>query len=174
MIREWLKRAVAFEEEAHKILGEHESAPSRIIALDKTYSELQALSINQDDLFRQAIRCIESELYRAAHVMVWAAFMDFLEEKLASDGMTKLKIERPKWTFTSMEELREHIPEYQIIEAARSVNLCTKTQMKALHGLLNKRNECAHPSNYYPELNEALGYVSELIQRIKQISPKTL
>ena len=83
MVRQWLERTVAFEEAAHKILGEHESAPSRIVILDKTYSDLQALSIQQDDLFRQALRCIESELFRAAHVMAWAAFMDFLEEKLA-------------------------------------------------------------------------------------------
>ena len=32
---------------------------------------------------------MENELYRASHVMVWAGFMDFLEEKLGSDGFAK-------------------------------------------------------------------------------------
>jgi hypothetical protein len=39
--------------------------------------------------------------------------------------------------------------------------------MKALHGLLNRRNECAHPSEYFPDLNQTLGYVSELFSRIE-------
>ena len=41
--------------------------------------------------------------------------------------------------------------------------------MKALHGLLNRRNECAHPSDYFPDLNETLGYLSELFQRIEYL-----
>jgi hypothetical protein len=52
------------------------------------------------------------------------------------------------------------------------MKISTKTQKKALHGLLNKRNECAHPSDFYPELNETLGYISELFQRIMQMQPK--
>lgn len=43
--------------------------------------------------------------------------------------------------------------------------------MKALHGLLNRRNECAHPSEYFPDLNETLGYIGELFKRIKQLQP---
>ncbi len=56
---------------------------------------------------RQALRCVENELYRAAHVMVWAGFMDFLEERLASDGLKKLRTARANWSIKSMEELRE-------------------------------------------------------------------
>ena len=167
---EWVARVLAFENEAHAVLEVLEEAPSRVIALSSTYKELDILSLKQDDLFRQSLRCIETELYRAAHVLAWAAFMDFLEEKLASDGMKKLKAVRPKWSYDSMEDLREGVSEYQIIEAAKPVGLCTKNQVKALHGLLNKRNECAHPSDYYPGLNETLGYASELLQRIQQLA----
>jgi hypothetical protein len=66
------------------------------------------------------------------------------------------------------------VVEFQLIEAARDLGLCTKTEAKALHGLLNKRNECAHPSNYFPSLNESLGYASEILQRVGQMQPKTL
>ena len=174
MIPKLLDRVHAFEREARQILSVHESTPSRIVLLENTYKRLTALSVRQDELFRQALRCIENELFRSAHVMAWAGFMDFLEEKLASDGLKKLRAIRPAWKVTTVEELRENVVEFQLIEVTRDIGLCTKTEMKALHGLLNKRNECAHPSDYFPSLNESLGYVSEILQRIGRLQPKSV
>lgn len=174
MIQTFVRRALAFRQEAEKILSRHEESVSRVVLLKKTYEDLGKLSIQQDDLFRQSLRCCERELYRAAHVMAWAAFMDFLEEKLSYRNFRKLRHEYPNWKFNSLEELRETIAEFQIIEATRKVGLCEKNQMKALLGLLNKRNECAHPSDFYPGLNETLGYISEIFQRIGSIRPKKL
>jgi hypothetical protein len=57
-----------------------------------------------------------------------------------------------------------------VIEAGKEAGAYNRTTMKALHGLLNRRNECAHPSEYFPDLNETLGYVGELFKRIKQLS----
>lgn len=175
VVREFLGRLSAFEKEAHDILGVHEDAtPSRIYFLDQTYSDLGKLSVKQDEMFRQAIRCAETELFRAAHVMGWAGFMDFLEEKLNEDGLKKLAAIRPAWRTSNLEDLREGVPEYQLIEAGRELGLCTKNEMKALHGLLNKRNECAHPSDYFPGFNETLGYLSELFSRVRVLQPKGL
>jgi hypothetical protein len=169
-----LQSARAFEREAHKILSVHEAAPSRLVVLEGTYRTLSALSLSQDELIRQALRCIEAELYRAAHVMAWAGFMDFLEERLGSDGLVKLRAMRANWKASSIEELRENVVEYQLIDVARDLGLCGKAEAKALHGMLSKRNECAHPSGYFPGLNETLGYVSELLNRIGQIQPRKL
>jgi hypothetical protein len=47
-----------------------------------------------------------------------------------------------------------------------------KMTQKALHGLLNKRNECAHPSEFYPDLNSSLGYVSEIFQRVELLQKR--
>lgn len=169
-----LGKVRAFEREAHGILAVHEAAPSRLVLLEGTYKKLAILTLRQDDLLRQALRCIENELYRAAHVMAWAAFMDFLEEKIASDGLLKLRALRPNWKASSVEELRDNIVEYQLLEAARDLSLCGKTETKALQGLLSKRNECAHPSNYFPSMNETLGYVTEVLNRIGTLHPKSL
>ena len=68
--------------------------------------------------------------------------------------------------------MREKYPEFQIIEAAKDMKILTKSEMKALHGLLSKRNECAHPSEYFPDLNETLGYISELLNRIGKINER--
>lgn len=173
-IGEAIGRAGALRKEAHDILAVLESSASRLVLLERSYSQLGILSIRQDDLLRQALRCVENELFRAAHVMAWAAFMDFLEEKIAGDKLVRLRSARPTWKANSVEELRENVVEFQLIEASRDLGLIGKTEMKALHGLLNKRNECAHPSNYFPGLNEALGYVSEILQRIKTLLPKSV
>ncbi|MBA7548754.1 hypothetical protein ES705_41221 [subsurface metagenome] len=174
MISDLLKKARAFEREAHVILAQHETSPSRVVLLDETYKKVSQLSLHQDELFRQALRCLEGRLFRASIVMAWAGFMDYLEEKITSDGFTKLHQARPNWHVKTVEDLREKVPEHQLVEACKDIGLCSKNQTKALLGLLNKRNECAHPSDYFPGLNEALGFISELLHRIEILRPKTL
>jgi hypothetical protein len=41
--------------------------------------------------------------------------------------------------------------------------------MRMMHGWLGSRNECAHPSDYFPDLNMTLGYISELVDRVKRL-----
>ncbi len=173
-IRELIASARDFERQAHALLAIHESSRSRVVVLEDTYNKLGALNLRQDDLMKQALRCVEVGLYRAAHVMAWAAFMDFFEDKLQSDGLAKVRAARPLWKGRDITEMREYVPEGQFIEVSQYVGLCTKNETKALNGLLNRRNECGHPSNYYPQLNETLGYISELLQRIAILQPKTL
>lgn len=170
-----LARSVrSFESEAHSIFATHEVASSRIVVLTQTYERLRLLNLSQDSLMRQALGCVEHGLYRAAHVMAWAAFIDHYEERLVADGLVAVAAARPKWPTTGIEELRESVPEHQLIEVGRLVGLLTKNDVKALHGLLNKRNECAHPSAYSPALNETLGYISELLQRIEKLGRRSL
>jgi hypothetical protein len=171
-LQKLLLRTKLFTAEAHTILGRHESSPSRVVLLEESYQKIAALSLKQDDMLRQALRCLENELFRAAHVMAWAGFMDFLEMKLATNDFRKLRAARAAWAFAGIEELRETVSEYQIIESARLTGLIQKNEMKALHGLLNKRNECAHPSDYYPGLNDTLGFVSEILTRIEMLRKK--
>jgi hypothetical protein len=70
---------------------------------------------------------VEQGLYRAAHVLAWAGFMDLLEEKLASDGLVKLRAARTAWKASTIEDVRESYAEYQIIEVART-SVCVRKQ----------------------------------------------
>lgn len=167
-----LAEVQAFRQEAHLILGVHETSKSRVVLLEETYGKLTGLSIKQDELFRQALRCVENGLFRAAHVMAWCGFVDFFQGRLASDSFKRLRIARPRWQFQSLEDLRGERTEHAFIEAAKAAGLCSKGEMKALMGLLSKRNECAHPGNYSPGLNEALGYISELLQRVEALQAR--
>jgi hypothetical protein len=171
----WLLRVQNFELEAHKILGRLESSgASRVVVLEQTYDSLALLNLRQDDMLRQALRCAEHGLYRAAHVMAWAACMDYIEDKLSEDGLVKLRAARPTWLGHDIHEMAEYVPEFQLVEVLQPLRLATKNEKNALIGLLRKRNECAHPTGYLPGLNETLGYIAEVLQRIAKLAPKSL
>lgn len=172
-LNEVLERIATFRKVSSAALARVETSPARLITVEKSYNRIAGLSIKQDDLFRQALRCVENGLFKATHVMAWAAFMDFLHEKLAEDGLVKLQKARPNWKLTVLEDLREQ-SDFHLIEAARDIGFLRKTEQKALQGLLNRRNECAHPEDFYPGLNESLGYLSELIGRIETLKARKL
>lgn len=164
-------RVAQLEVELREILGEHEASPDRVITLEKSYARLDELSIAQDELFRESLRAIEQGLYRAAHVLAWAGFVDFLHQYLWEHFGRELRIERPKWNVGGAEDLRGQA-DHVVIESGKAVKAYSNTLMKALHGLLNTRNECAHPSDYYPDLNDAIGYLSSLFKRIEHLQRK--
>jgi hypothetical protein len=171
----WVVRTRNFEAEAHHILGRHESSgASRVVVLEEAYNRLALLNVRQDDMLRQALRCAENELYRAAHVMAWAACMDYIEEKLAADGLVKLRAERPNWPGKNIHEMAEYIAEHQLVEVLKPLGLATKNEMQGFLGLLRRRNECAHPTGYLPTLNQTLGYIDEVLQRIGKLAPNSL
>jgi hypothetical protein len=169
-VRQALERVAALEAEAKTILATHESSGDRIISLEDSYAKLDGLSLGQDELFRESLRAVQSGLFRAAHVLAWAGFIDFLHNLLAGTHGQALSGAMVNWNITAPEDLREH-SDFQVIEAGKTAKVYRANTMRALHGLLDRRNECAHPSDYFPDLNMTLGYVSELIDRVKRLTP---
>jgi hypothetical protein len=174
--RSYIERAAVFEAEAHALLEAYEDAhQSRVIKLGDVLARLTALNLHQEELFRQALRCAQNEIYLAAHVMAWAALMDLYEEKVASDGLVKVHAAFPKWqVHVTLEDLRENIKEFQLIEAGKKIGLLTHSQMKSLHGHLHARNQAAHPTGFDPGINETLGYIESLIKLAAVIEAKSL
>ena len=167
--------ASTFVDAAHRVFAKYEGSKSRIISLHDSRHKLATLSIDQDKLFAQALKCTEESFFRAAHVLAWAAFMDFIQEKLASDALVKLHVARPGFArYGSLDDLRENVTDYEFIKISRDLALLTKSKMKTLHGLLSQRNECAHPGSAEPTMNETLGYISKLFGYISDIQPKIL
>ena len=82
VVKDIITRLDRVRTDANQILSSVESAKGRRFTLDTSYDALGKLSVKQDDLLRQALRCVEHELYRAAHVMAWAGFIDFLHAEL--------------------------------------------------------------------------------------------
>lgn len=162
-VADWAANA---QRELASLLSKREKSAHRVITLDESFRKLDALSIKQDTLMREALRCVEQALYRPAHVAAWAAFVDFAQEWcVAGTRLAALNGARQKWNVRVASDLRSYT-DFALFEALEAAGLISKTFMKALHGLLNKRNECAHPEDYAPTLNDTLGYVDELMKRI--------
>ena len=165
-----LRWVTELEAETRAILATHEASTDRILTLEGSYQALGGLALDQDQLFRESLQALEARLFQAAHVLAWAAFMDFLHELLIPAHLPALRAARPKWNLAAPEDLREW-GEFAVIEAGKEAGAYSKTTMKALHGLLNRRNECAHPSDYFPDLNTTLGFIGELFKRIEKLQP---
>jgi hypothetical protein len=166
-----LGRIATLEADARFILASHEDSTSRVLTLEQTYSRLTGLSIKQDELFREALRATEFGLFRAAHVLAWAGFLDYFHNYLLPIHESALQVARPKWKLGGIEDLREQ-SDHAVIEAAKEAEVINKTLMKALHGGLTRRNECAHPTDYFPDLNQTLGYISEMFSRIEGMAAR--
>ena len=165
-----------FESDAHSILARYETAvKSRVVSVDATRQRLTGLTVNQQTLFDEALQAIQYGLNRSAHVSAWAAFMDYLEERLEKDGWNQLMTAYPKWAqWTTMAELKENITEHGLIQAARKIKFIGRQEMNSLHGHLSTRNQCAHPSKYSPGFNEALGFSSFLIDMIEKLDQRSI
>ncbi|OON67773.1 hypothetical protein [Hymenobacter sp. CRA2] len=168
LVAQWQQKAAAAQEEAHRVLAVHEGAvKSRVIVLEDVMRKLTASPLPSDvqDYFREAITCLEHDARRAAIVLSWAGFFYTICEKLYSQHEAALRMAYPNWQFTSFEELKETYNEFQLIEAMRKVSLISKPEMRQFQGLLAQRNQCAHPTRYQPSMNEALGFVSQVLDQ---------
>lgn len=169
------RSAAAFLSDVQKQFAKFEGSSTRVITLRETYDELAGLSQYQKSLFAQSMTAIEAGLFRAAVVLAWAGFVDVLETKLASDGWVKVNSIRPTFAMTrTLEEVRESLTEHAFVILGKECGLYGKGTMNTLHGALAERNQCAHPGNPDPGMNEALGYVSKLLKRAKDLEGRTL
>jgi hypothetical protein len=170
---DFVRRAHNFEQEAHGILGIVDTAPSRVITIKSQRDKLGKMSIDQDELMDEAFTACERGLYRSAIVMSWAAFFDALVEKLFSDGFVKLHALRTKWShLTTPDDLQEAHTEHAILTAAADLKLLGKSESKVAFGLLSRRNQCAHPTPYKAGLNDALGFISDMLTNIENVAKK--
>ena len=172
MLEDVLRRVNEFQKEAHQILSVDETSTSRVVILNYTYQNLAKLSLQQDEVLRQALRCVENKLYRAAHILAWTALIDLVENIFASDEFKKLKSVRTKWKISCLDDLRDNYAEYQIIEACKDLKLATKGEIQMLHGFLGKRNLCAHPSDFFPDYNQTLGYIADILSTMKTLQSR--
>lgn len=171
-IASWVLRARKAERAAHKVLATHEAAPSRIVLLEDLLKSLSGTPVDVQDYFREAVVCLEQELFRAAIVMSWAGHFHVYSETLFLKHEADIKLARPKWSFSDVNDLKEKYPEAQIIDVAKEVKFTKKAHLKILHGQLSIRNQCAHPTLYKPSLNIAIGYVDGMIgQTVRYITP---
>lgn len=153
--------------ELSELLAQRETSTHRVMTITESYEKLKKLNIKQDKLFREGLQCAEHGLYRSAHVASFASLMDFIHEWIVGDAtrLTAVQATYPAWKIQQPADFREQ-KDFQVFEAMKRLGFITNASMKALQGLLNKRNECAHPDTYEPGINDTLGYLDEIMKRI--------
>ncbi|MCX7021975.1 MAG: hypothetical protein NTW26_06850 [bacterium] len=180
-LEEILKSVKTFEDKITEILSTHETSKRRSVQLSKTLKRLKLLTVKQKEFFDQSIQCIQHkyDLFKSAHVMAWAGFIDFLQEKLCSDGCMKIKSYNNKkyCNINNAQELRDELPsEYQQIVLAKSISYINEKERIAFLALLDKRNWCAHTGiyAYKANLSSSLSYVLELFDYLEDLDKRTL
>jgi len=168
LVAEFRKRSDAAKRAAHRALAKHEGAGSRAILLEDSVKSLDALPTEVKDYFNEALTCLQMGMLRAPVVFSWAGFFSVLSKHLYSKHKKDLINKRPKWKFSTLEDLKESFPEAQILDAAKEVGVFGKNDLKKYHGQLSERNQCAHPTPYKPNLNVAIGYLDQMICQTKQ------
>lgn len=159
--------AAGVQADLTKLLAKREASRHRVMTLTESYAKLTKLSIKQEGLLRESLQCAEHGLYRSAHVTAFAALMDYVHEWVVGDPtrLATLQTNYPTWKLTQAADLRDQ-KDFTLFEVLKKQGLISNSMMKALHGLLAKRNECAHPEDYEPGINDTLGYLDELMKRI--------
>ena len=160
----WLGRIAKTKAEAHRILSRHELSRSRVIELDGLFKQLSNLPIDVQDYFREAVKCLENGLFRAAIVMAWSGHFYVYAEKLMLGHEQAIRQARKKWQFSDAADLKEQVGEAQILDIGKEVKFLNRANLKILQGRLSTRNECAHPTLYSPSRNLAIGYVDEMLR----------
>lgn len=168
-LRSIVTAAVQLGEEHRRISSTAQRSKSRVASIEATLASVEDLSSQQSELLRESTQAAAAGLYRAAEVAAFAAVIDGLHERLAREEFfRKLLDARPRWHVVGSEDLREQA-DFQVIDAAREVGAISRSAAKSFHGLLHRRNQCAHPSGYRPTMDEALGFIGETIQILRVI-----
>jgi len=169
-LRKILKTLGELEESHRTILTAVQRSRARASTVEATIAEIDQLGGQQSVLLREAAVAIRAGLYRSGIVSSYAALADALHEHVDKDGGLASLAASTGWTLSTRDDLQDH-PDHDVATAARRIGLVTKPQMKSFHGLLHRRNQAAHPTPYQPNLDEALGFVSESIGLIRAWKP---
>lgn len=167
-VPEFVHSVRALEAEARRLLDRHEEVRARMVALEPLRKRLDELCPEQNVLLQDSLRALEAGLFRPAHVLSWGGFIDLLCEFLPID---EVKRRYPGWHIESIEDLHTQ-KEYQLIDAGKKLGLYNQAAANTLRGLLNDRNQLAHGSGYFPDLNETLGFLSKLFRVIEDLQKR--
>ncbi|MYD27591.1 MAG: hypothetical protein F4X03_01540 [Dehalococcoidia bacterium] len=167
-----LAAALEIEKQHSQVLSEVDTARTRIVTIESLYGQMRGLTQDQKAFLEMAIKAIKCEINRAAIILAWAALIERVQQIHDDDRYKAVKEVRPKWKVESLEDVRESVSEYQLIEATKESKFISKNQMKTLHGLLNTRNMAAHPGPFNDSFNKTLGYVEDVLSELNDLVGK--
>jgi hypothetical protein len=156
--------------EAAELFSAFAGSPEKITKLASVIKNLKAAS-PQKEMVLQSARAIEVGVYRGSIVLGWAAVIDAYQHKVFDDQtMVRDFFSTLNCPIIHLELYREKYAERNFLDIARKTGLTTKADYNELVGMLNERNACAHPSDRWPTLNEATGYLDKVVRHINSVN----
>lgn len=150
-----------------RLLQNVDGSNRRVVSVETTSQRLMSLTPKQQKLLNEALSCAGEGFYRAAIVIAWVAVIDRVLTILEDDHFQRLGVARGRWPqVATREELTETQTEHAIIEAFGDAKFITKGLRKTLLGQLHTRNQAAHPTDYDPTFNAALGFVEGAVSSL--------
>lgn len=100
----------------------------------------------------EAIKCLESDLYRSAVVMSWVGAMSILYDHVISNLLSDFNIEAKRrktdWKFATTKDDLALMKESEFLDILTSLSIIGKNTKEHLkNNCLNLRNSCGHPSS---------------------------
>ena len=127
--------------------------------------EVAALSAMSSAEFGTAHHALEQKLLRPAHVAAWNGYVALALMRMANDDFEALRRVRPNWAVTSVEDLAMRTPGRTLIDLLVELSLVDADQEFALAELLQRRNDCAHPTSFVPTRAQTADYLDDILDR---------
>ena len=108
---------------------------------------------NDKELFNEIVKCIDSESYRSASIMIWILCAESLEKKLKqfSQNNSQLTNDLKQW--------QKDKNEAELLKLCKNYDLINDIDYNHLNTIRKARNTYAHPNNIAPKKNEVLAYL---------------
>ena len=124
------------------------------------------------DEFEQARRCLAHDLTRPAHVAAWNSFVALAFAQLADDDFAALRTSKHRAEL-SLDDLMRAVHGRELIRLLARHELVAADDGTVLDDVLRRRNDCAHPMPYEPDLAETATYLSSILSLSASLTEQT-
>jgi len=161
--------------EVESLLGVESSARE---AADDVRSILKAIGDAAARKYvEEAILALESGALRASVVFLWAGAMQTIREKCFAKGAATLSAElmRHNQKATRIRRLEDlsATKDRDLLESTPGLGVFDGTQKKVLVACLDLRNQCGHPSSYWPRKLRVKAFIEDVAGIIWPVIPGT-
>lgn len=115
----------------------------------------------------EAVVCVEAGALRAGIVFLWAGVTRTLQNRILQFGVdpcnAALLKHDPKSRLIRRVDDFQYVKEKILLQVAQELGILDKSEKGVLETCLDLRNQCGHPSAYWPGQQKALAFVEDVM-----------
>jgi hypothetical protein len=118
----------------------------------------------------EAVKCLESRLYRSAIVTSWVGAISVLYDEVMHSHLSAFNAEAlkrdPKWRQAKSTDDLARMKEFDFLQILPALSILGKSVKDELESCLKLRNGCGHPNSLIVGEHKASAHVETLIQNV--------